>query len=434
MSETTLLPEIRINGFKEAWKAYELKDLCSLITKQTGFDYSATIKPSLLRDGNENTYSFIQNKDFLGTKINLNTDFYIPKKIAEKFPNILLDRPSILISISGKIGNAGLYKLSQKAFIGGAVGICKLTDEADGLVTLYNLLSGAGQRYFQTLIKASSHSNITVEDIRKIKIYLPSSNEEKNRIGTFFSGIDEFISLNKAKLEKLSNLKKAMLEKMFPKQSADVPEIRFKGFAGAWEKKQLGETFAYISNNTLSRAQLNYEFGLAKNVHYGDVLIKFGELIDAEKEELPFITDNDLATKYKPAQLQNGDVIIADAAEDESVGKCCEVINVANQIIVSGLHTIAIRPLQTFAPKFLGYFMNSVAYHSQLLRLMQGTKVLSISKTAIKETFIYFPSKIEEQEKIGSYFQNLDKTISLHQTELEKLNNLKKACLEKMFV
>ena len=225
-----------------------------------------------------------------------------------------------------------------------------------------------------------------------------------------------------------------MLEKMFPKQGADVPEIRFEGFAGAWEKRQLDETFSYIPNNTLSRAQLNYEFGLAKNVHYGDVLIKFGELIDAEKEVLPFITDKYLATKYKPAQLQNGDVIIADAAEDESVGKCSEVLNVGNQIIVSGLHTIAIRPLLTFAPKFLGYFMNSIAYHSQLLRLMQGTKVLSISKTAIKETFIYFPSEIDEQEKIGTYFQNLDKTISLHQTELEKLNNLKKACLEKMFV
>ncbi len=289
----------------------------------------------------------------------------------------------------------------------------------------------------QKIILASAGSS-TIPDLNhnafyNIEITFPKLKEQR-LTGSYFQNLDKLISLHQAKLNQLVNLKKAMLEKMFPKDGADVPEIRFKGFDGAWRKVALGETFIYISNNTLSRAQLNYDFGWAKNVHYGDVLIKFGELLDAEKEELPFITDIYLATKYKAAQLQNGDVIIADAAEDESVGKCCEVINVGHQIIVAGLHTIAIRPVKTFAPKYLGYFMNANTFHNQLLRLMQGTKVLSISKTAIKETSILYPVEIKEQEKIGTYFQNLDKLITLHQTELDKLNNLKKACLEKMFV
>ena len=133
-------------------------------------------------------------------------------------------------------------------------------------------------------------------------------------------------------------------------------------------------------------------------------------------------------------RLQNGDVIIADAAEDETVGKCTELINSGEEIVISGLHTIPVRPTLLFASKYLGYFMNSPVFHNQLLRLMQGTKVSSISKSAIKDISIFFPSEKKEQNKIGAYFQNLDNLISLHQKELEKLKNIKKACLEKMFV
>lgn len=209
------VPEIRLKGFQDVWMKFELKDLCTLITKQTGFDYSSTIKPSLIRENSRDTYCFIQNKDFEGTKINFNTDFYIPKTIAEVFPNIVIDRPSILISISGKIGNAGFYSSPNKAFIGGAVGICKLINKSDGLIVLYNLLGHTGQNYFQSLTKASSHANITVADIRKINIYLPNSDEEKITIGSYFSKIDDYISLNQKQLDKLNNLKKACLEQMF---------------------------------------------------------------------------------------------------------------------------------------------------------------------------------------------------------------------------
>jgi len=212
-----------------------------------------------------------------------------------------------------------------------------------------------------------------------------------------------------------------------------IPKIRFKGFSDEWGNNKYSETFTNIPNNTLSRAELNYSLGLAKNIHYGDILIKYGELLDVKEDEIPFISNDVLANKYRSSKLKNGDVIIADAAEDETVGKCTELMNLNEEVVVSGLHTIPIRPTLFFASKYLGYFMNSPAYHNQLLRLMQGTKVLSISKSAIKDTSILFPIDNTEQSKIGTYFQKLDKLISLNQQKQKKLEILKKAMLEKMF-
>ena len=132
--------------------------------------------------------------------------------------------------------------------------------------------------------------------------------------------------------------------------------------------------------------------------------------------------------------LNNGDILVADAAEDETVGKCTEIQNIDDQIVVAGLHTIALRPLINFAPFYLGYYLNSDNFHVQLLPIMQGTKVLSISKAAIKHTAIFFPSDKNEQQKIGTYFRQLDALISKHATQLQKLKQIKSACLEKMFV
>jgi type I restriction enzyme S subunit len=213
----------------------------------------------------------------------------------------------------------------------------------------------------------------------------------------------------------------------------NIPEIRFKGFTDDWVESIFNNTFKSLSNNTLSRADLNYESGLAKNIHYGDVLIKFKEILDVESNEIPFISNNELVDKFRASKLQNGDIIFADAAEDETVGKCTEIININNEVVYPGLHTIAVRPTYSFASKYLGYHLNSPAYHNQLLRLIQGTKVSSISKSAIKDTSIIHPKDTTEQKQIGTFFQNLDNLITLHQKKYDKLVVLKKAMLEKMF-
>ena len=172
-----------------------------------------------------------------------------------------------------------------------------------------------------------------------------------------------------------------------------------------------------LQNNTLSRADLSNEKGIARNVHYGDVLIQFGEILDVSKEKLPMISDEGILKKYNASFLQNGDVIVADTAEDSTVGKCSEIAGLKDEIVLSGLHTIPYRPIEKFASGYLGYYLNSSVYHKQLLPLMQGIKVTSISKSAMQDTIIVYPISVEEQRKISNYFQSLDHLITLHQRQ-----------------
>jgi len=212
-----------------------------------------------------------------------------------------------------------------------------------------------------------------------------------------------------------------------------VPRIRFKGFEEDWEQRKLGEIFIYLRNNTLSREELNDEYGVAQSIHYGDVLIKYGECLNVSNELLPFINQQYIVDKFKKCYIQNGDIIIADTAEDETVGKCTEISGIVNQNIISGLHTIPLRPVNKFANGYLGFYLNSNSYHKQLKPLMQGIKVISISKNSLKTTVLEYPSEINEQQKIGTCFQSLDHLITLHQRKLKKLKNIKKSMLENLF-
>lgn len=213
------------------------------------------------------------------------------------------------------------------------------------------------------------------------------------------------------------------------------PEMRFSGFNEDWKQRKFGDSFDFLQNNTLSRASLNDTSGCAKNVHYGDILVKFGESISAEKADLPFICDREILKKLSKSILKNGDVVIADTAEDMTTGKSCEIVDVDECMpVLAGLHTIPVRPKQKFGKYYLGYYLNSEAFHSQLIPLIQGIKVYSISKSSIKDTVVMFPDDVQEQEKIGSLFNRIDNTITLQQRKLEILKNIKKSFLQKMFV
>ena len=275
--------------------------------------------------------------------------------------------------------------------------------------------------------------SIDVEGMKTVKIPF-TSYEEQKAIGMFIKHFDHLITLHQRKLEKLKIVKKAMLENCFPKNGEKVPKFRFSGFTGDWEQRKFDKVFDGLQNNMLSRADLNYESGTVKNVHYGDVLIKFGDYIDASKIDLPYISDDTKADKFKSSFLQDGDIIIADTAEDDAVGKCTEIQCSEGLKLLSGLHTIACRPKEKNGPMFLGYYINSSAYHNQLKPLMQGIKVTSISKSALQNTYMTIPKSIDEQITIGKYFSNLDHLITLHQRKLEKLKIIKKSFLEKMFV
>ena len=213
----------------------------------------------------------------------------------------------------------------------------------------------------------------------------------------------------------------------------NTPIIRFKGYTDPWEQRKFGDVFSFLQNNTLSRSELNDEGGNARNVHYGDVLIKYGEYLDVSNTPLPYITSDQIIEKYQQSFLQDGDIIIADTAEDDTVGKCTEIGNLQDMKAISGLHTIPVRPKEDFAKGYLGYYLNSGAYHDQLKPLMQGIKVTSISKTSLQSTDVFYPKDTSEQSKVGTFFINLDNLITHHQRKCDETKELKKYMLQKMF-
>ena len=155
-------------------------------------------------------------------------------------------------------------------------------------------------------------------------------------------------------------------------------------------------------------------------------------MLDAQNDELPFITGRS-KDDFKGALLQNGDIIIADTAEDETTGKVCEIVNIQDKDVVAGLHTMVCRPKNKTAEGYFGYYMNSSSYHHQLLPLMQGIKVLSLSKTNVQKTTVKYPKDKAEQQKIADCLRRIDTLITLHQRKYEKLVNIKKSMLDKMF-
>ena len=186
----------------------------------------------------------------------------------------------------------------------------------------------------------------------------------------------------------------------------------------AWEQRKLGDCFDFLQNNTLSRAELSGEGGVARNVHYGDILVKFGDCLADDADGLPYIRDPDVAGRYASSALAVGDVVFADTAEDEVAGKCLELLKLPEEPTISGLHTIPARPRIAFGAGFLGHYLNSDAYHGQLLPLMQGIKVISVSKSTLQDTSVCFPS-LPEQRAIGTLFARLDSLITLHQRQAE---------------
>ncbi|HIZ04265.1 MAG TPA: restriction endonuclease subunit S [Candidatus Phocaeicola gallistercoris] len=202
-----------------------------------------------------------------------------------------------------------------------------------------------------------------------------------------------------------------------------------------WEKTSFSRAFKFLKNNSLSRAELSDDNGNVKNIHYGDILIKFSECLYADEgNSIPYIINDNIAYKLlKLSPLINGDIVFADAAEDNTVGKCIEIITHNDTDLVAGLHTIPCRPTIKFAEGYLGYYLNSTAFHNQLLQYIQGTKISSISKKSICQTIISYPSEIINQQKIASYFQSLDSLIQSTSKKLASLKQIKVASLQSMF-
>ena len=417
MSKTEI-PSIRFRGFDDAWEQRKVGEVSESYSGGT---------PS------------VGVKEYYGGQIPFIRSAEINSEITELF----LTEEGLKNS-SARLVAVGDILYALYGATSGEVGRARLKGAINQAILAIKPHTDYDSEYLAQWLRKSKHSiietylqggqgNLSGTIVKELSVDFPSLKEQK-AIGDFFRQLDNLITLHQRKFEKLTNVKKSMLEKMFPQNGSSYPEIRFKGFTDPWEQRKFGEVFMSLQNNTLSRAELNDEIGAAQNIHYGDVLIKYDEILDVSKEPLSYIEKQSIADKFKTSYLQNGDVIIADTAEDETVGKCTEIEGLTDQKVISGLHTMPVRPNRKFAFGFLGFYLNSAAYHDQLKPLMQGIKVTSISKGAMQDTVVKFPLDLKEQEQIGIYFGGLDHLITLHQRELEKLQSIKKALLEKMFV
>lgn len=199
-----------------------------------------------------------------------------------------------------------------------------------------------------------------------------------------------------------------------------------------WKIQTFEETFRMLSNNTLSRDNLNNRGGIVRNIHYGDILTVFPEVLNCRTEEIPYINNLNLLTASTQL-LQDGDVVIADTAEDDTVGKVTEIQNLEENKLVAGLHTIPCRVKKgDFVPGWLGYYMNSHMYHNQILPFITGTKVSSISKSAIAGTLILVPP-IEIQRSIVAVLSKVDELTRNERLTVDKLEAFKTAQLQAMF-
>ncbi|HEM6078983.1 restriction endonuclease subunit S [Streptococcus suis] len=422
--EKSTVPRLRFPGFTYAWKQRKLGEVAEKISqKNLDRQYVETFT-------NSAEFGIISQRDFFEKNISSLDNisgYYIVS------PDDFVYNPRI--SNLAPVGPIKRNKLGRVGVMSPLYTIFRFSDIHLDFVEKY-FDTTIWHRYMELNGDSGARSDrFAIKDsvFKGLPIPLPTLPEQE-AIGSFFSDLDQLITLHQRKLDDVKELKKALLQKMFPKGNGnDFPELRFPEFTDAWKQRKLGEVADFsIKTNSLSRDKLSSYYYEVQNIHYGDILTKYDAILDVCNKELPSIIGSTISD-FADALLIEGDIVFADAAEDSTVGKAVEVRNFKGKNVVSGLHTIVARPKVPYAPYYLGYLINSTAYHNQILPLMQGTKVSSISKANLKSTTVVFPT-LPEQEAIGSFFSDLDQLITLHQRQLDHLKLLKKALLQQMFI
>ena len=271
-----------------------------------------------------------------------------------------------------------------------------------------------------SLVQVGALPSYNAGDVEAMAISMPSLSEQ-GQIGEFFKQLDNLITLHQRKYDKLTNVKKSMLEKMFPKNGSNVPEIRFKGFSDAWEQRKAVDIADYSKGNGYSKSDLT-ENG-TPIILYGRLYTKYQFAID---EVDTFATPKD-GSIYS----QGNEVIIP--ASGETAEDIARASAVEKSGILLGGDLNILRPFNFINPLFLALTISNGEPQKELAKKAQGKSVVHIHYSDIQEVTVSFPTR-GEQDRIVAVFRSLDNLITLHQRELEKLKNLKKACLEKMFV
>ena len=315
------------------------------------------------------------------------------------------DVGDLIMSVRAPAGSMG--KTAYNAVIGRGVAAIK------GNEFIYQLLVKMDtDGFWKTLSCGSTFESLNSDNIKNAEIIIPSEEEQK-QIGAFFCHLDNLITLHQRKCEKFKNIKKSMLEKMFPQNGKNVPEIRFKGFTDAWEQRKLGELGSVAMCRRIFKEQ---------TTESGDVpfykIGTFGAIADA------FISQ-ELFEEYKSKYPypRKGDILISASG---SIGRTVEFTGKNEYFQDSNI--VWLNHDERLSNSFLKCFYAVVKWAG-----IEGSTIKRLYNDNILNTIISVPS-ISEQEKIGNFFVYLDNLITLHQRKVDKLQNIKKSMLEKMFV
>ena len=394
MTKKSDAPAIRFKGFSDAWEQRKAKEICSIGT------------------GKSNTQDQVDDGKY---------PFYIRSDVPVRSNKYLYDCEAVITIGDGNIGKVfhyvnGKFDLHQRCY--------KMTDFKDiwGKYFFYYFSTKFYDRAMKMTAKATVDS-VRLEMISEMDIKKPPQISEQKQIAEFFANLDNLITLHQRKFEKLTNVKKSMLEKMFPQNGSSYPEIRFKGFTDPWEQRKLGdvgETYTGLSGKT----KADFGHGQARFITYMNV---FSNPISNPEMTEPIEIDP------KQNEVEVGDVFFTTSSETpEEVGMSSVLLEKRGKIYLNSF-CFGFRPTEKIDSYYLAYMLRSESAREKIILLAQGISRYNISKNKVMEIAVSLPS-LDEQKLIGQYFRQLDNLITLHQRELEKLQNIKKSMLEKMFV
>jgi len=400
MTKKTDTPAIRFKGFSDTWEQRKLGDVVQITMGQSpdGSTYSDEPSDYILVQGNAD----------------LQNGWVCPRiwttQITKK-----ADAGDLIMSVRAPAGAMG--KTAYNAVIGRGVAAIK------GNEFIYQLLVKMdADGFWKTLSCGSTFESLNSDNIKNVEVKIPTT-AEQIKIGGYFQLLDNLITLHQRKYEKLHNIKKSMLEKMFPKNGSNVPEIRFKGFTEAWEQRKLGEvgeTYTGLSG----KSKDDFGHGSGKFITYMNVFSN--PVASPNMTEAIEIDDSQNKVRF-------GDVLFTTSSETpDEVGMSSVWLENAENTYLNSF-CFGYRPTAEFNPYYLAYMLRSSSMRKKITFLAQGISRYNISKNKMMDIEMPIPS-IDEQKQIGEYFANLDRLITLHQRELEKLQNIKKSMLEKMFV
>ena len=276
------------------------------------------------------------------------------------------------------------------------------------------------------LVSTGTQSNLNAEKVKELIINIPTKKEEQSKVGNLLLSLDQVITLHQRKFEKLTQIKKFLLEKMFPADGANKPKIRFKGFTEVWEQRELGNegaTFTGLSGKTKD----DFGHGEGSFVTYMNVFKN--PIADPQTVE-PIDIDN------SQREIKYGDIFFTTSSETpEEVGMSSIWPEKSiNTYLNSFCFGYRLNDLNKYDLNFLAYNFRADSFRKDMILLAQGISRYNISKNKVMEIQTAIPKSKDEQIKIGKFLVGVDSLITLHQRKYEKLKNIKKSLLEKMFV